>query len=147
MLILYSFEFIITNIHIITNFVIHLFHCSPLPVEEELGMQNYGYTNEVYDPSQSADKGLVFHTTGAGDKPYSYLYNGHTDPALRKTSFGSSIAQEPVVQKQADRHKQNSAFWGNLNDSSDQNGSSRTGTTDLQPILTSIDTSQGVGDF
>ena len=105
--------------------------CFLTRTEEELGMQNYGYTSEVYDPTKPNDIVVPIQR----DRPYSYLYANGSDTTSSSHTF-SNIAGE-AAKIQYDKHK-NSAFWGNLNDesTSDVNG--------MQINLTNIDTSQGV---
>ncbi|XP_072030247.1 uncharacterized protein [Amphiura filiformis] len=106
--------------------------------EEELGMYNYGYTSEMYDPAKpdavvfaaSKDQGEMRHS-------YNYIY---TDGTGRPPSHGNEIAKE-AAKKQAEKHK-NSSFWGNLN--GETSGlSPASGGNEMRPILTHIDTSQG----
>ena len=95
-------------------------------------MQNYGYTNEVYDPTKPND--IVFPIQR--DRPYSYLYANGSDTTSSSHTFGN-IAEE-AAKIQTDKHK-NSAFWGNLNDESTPNEMQLNNVN-----LTHIDTSQGV---
>ena len=110
--------------------------------EEEIGVQNFGFTTETYDPSKP--DAIVFPSPNQADR-YSYR-DSYLEGSRRPPShtFGNQIANE-AAKKQAEKHK-NSAFWGNLNN--DTNGVSRSssggGQFQLQPIVDNLDTSQQV---